>query len=303
MRQPRVLEHSGSGDDVGCRMANEQVTLWNAVVGDAWVEHSDHFDHTLQPFGDAVFERLELRTGDRVLDIGCGTGATSLRAGELVAPGRVVGIDVSAPMLAAARRRIAASAVTNVEFLERDVQESSLDAGEFDVALSRFGVMFFPDPVRAFAHINESLIQGGRLGFVCFQAPMRNPFIVVPVMVASSLLGLGGPPDPTAPGPFSFADPDAVTRMLHDAVFVDVSIEPGPTEADLGDPRDLPVLAARLIEQNPGVASAFAAATDEVRAITIDAVADALRPHVADGRLVMGAATWVVSARASHAAG
>ena len=161
------------------------------------------------------------------------------------------------------------------------------------------GVMFFPDPVRAFSRVNDALVEGGRLGFVCFQHPMLNPFIVVPVMAAAANLGLGGPPDPNAPGPFSLADPATVRRVLEGAGFSDIAIEPGPDRGDLGDPGDLPQLARRLVEQNPGVAPTFAAATPEVRDTTVRAVADALRPHVADGRLVMGAATWVVTARAA----
>ncbi len=279
-------------------MSSEKVDVWNAVVADAWVEHADHFDQTLRPFGEAVLERLALEPGDRILDIGCGTGETTLRAAALVAPARVVGVDVSAPMLAAARRRVAATGVTNAAFLEEDVQESTFAANEFDVAISRFGVMFFTDPVRAFTRIDESLIDGGRLGFVCFQAPQSNPFIVVPVMVAAAHLGLGAPPDPSAPGPFSFADPDKIRHVLGQAGFVDVTIAPGPSEADLGDPADLPALASRLVEQNPSIAPAYAAAPALTRAATISAVVEALAPHVDHGRLVMGAGTWVVTARA-----
>jgi ubiquinone/menaquinone biosynthesis C-methylase UbiE len=280
-------------------MEADQVTLWNEAVGDAWVEHADHFDETLQPFGDAAFDRLSLTPGDRVIDIGCGTGSTTLRIGEHVAPGRVVGVDVSAPMLAAARARIATAGCSNVEFLELDVQESSLGRSEFDAAFSRMGVMFFPEPVRAFTRINESLVEGGRLSFVCFQSPPQNPFIVVPIMVAAGRLGVG-PPDPTQPNPFSFADPATVTRILQQAGFVDVVIEPGPTQADLGDAHDLPQLAKRLVEQNPSVSPAFTAATPDVRAATVEAVVEALRPHVVDDHLTMAAASWVVTARGAH---
>jgi SAM-dependent methyltransferase len=283
-------------------MDSEQVTLWNDVVGDAWVEHADDYDVTLQPFGDAVLERLALATGDRVLDIGCGTGATTLAIGTRVAPGRVLGVDISATMLAAARRRVAAAGCANVEFVQRDVQESAGAAGEFDAAFSRMGVMFFPDPVLAFTRVNEALVDGGRLGFACFQSPMSNPFLVVPVMTASMHLGVGGPPDLDKPGPFSFADPAKVTRVLHEAGFVDVVIEPGPDQGDLGEVGDqqaLTSLARRLVEQNPGVAPTFAAASATTQDATVAAVAEALRPHLVDGRIVMGASTWVVTARAT----
>jgi SAM-dependent methyltransferase len=278
---------------------NSQVDAWNGESGRAWVEHVDHFDPMLAPFGDAVVERLELGAGDRVVDVGCGVGGTTLSIARLVAPAVAVGVDISVPMLDAARDRARTTGCENVEFRHHDVQDEPL-APTFDVAFSRFGVMFFPEPDRAFAHIRGALGagSGGRLGFICFQGPFDNPMILQPVMAAAAHVEMLPPPGPTDPSPFSLADPDRVRSLLEGAGFGDIIIEPGPSSADHGDAGDLEAAARRALEQNPGIAPGFAAASASSRQAAIAAAAEVMAQHVVDGRIVMGAATWVVTARA-----
>jgi SAM-dependent methyltransferase len=278
---------------------NLQVDAWNGESGRAWVEHVDHFDSMLAPFGDAVVDRLELRAGDRVVDIGCGVGGTTLSIARSVAPVVAVGVDISVPMLEAARGRARTTGCPNVEFRYHDVQDEPL-APSFDVAFSRFGVMFFPEPHRAFAHIRDALGPGpgGRLGFVCFQGPFDNPMILQPVMAAAAHVEMLSPPGPTDPSPFSLADPDRMRLLLEGAGFGDIVIESGPSSADLGDADDLEAMARRALEQNPGIAPGLAAASASSRAAAISAAAAVMAQHVVDGRVVMGAATWVVTARA-----
>jgi SAM-dependent methyltransferase len=278
---------------------NPQIAAWNGESGRAWVEHVDEFDSMLAPFGLAVIDRLELCTGDRVLDIGCGVGATVLSMAASVAPALVVGVDISEPMLAAARARAAAMGCSNVEFRLHDVQNEPLEASSFDVAFSRFGVMFFPEPEQAFAHVHHALVDGGRLGFVCFQGPFDNPMILQPVMAAAAHVEMLPPPGPTEPSPFSLADPDRVRSLLQAAGFGDIAIESGPTSADLGPADDLESTARRALEQNPGIAPGLAGAPPTTRQAAIDAAADVMSNHVVDGRIVMAAATWVVTARAA----
>jgi SAM-dependent methyltransferase len=279
-------------------MSNPQAKVWNSSVGDAWVTHAEHFDLTLAPFGEAVMARLDLRAGSRVLDVGCGTGATTLRLAAMVTPSNVVGVDLSVPMLAAARQRAAAAAVEDVEFVEHDVESAPLATGAFDVAFSRFGVMFFTDPVRAFTHIRQSLVPGGQLGFVCFQHPTANPFIVVPTSAAAPHLSLPAPAGPTEPSPFSLADRMRTTAVLAEAGFVDVSMEPGPTEAVLGHTDDLRTLALRVLEQNPAISGALGSASAIDRDAAVDATVRALEPYWRDGRVALGASTWIVTATA-----
>ena len=277
---------------------NPQVTVWNEDVGSAWVTYADHFDATLEHFGEAALAALNVHSGERVVDIGCGAGATTLRLAAAAAPAAVLGVDLSKPMLGLARQRATAAGLTNVTFAEHDVEAEPFGSGVVDAAYSRFGVMFFEQPVRAFTHVHESLVPSGRLGFVCFQSPFDNPFILVPTMAAAPILKMSPPTSPTAPSPFAFADPARITEILTSAGFGSVVIEPGPTSALLGAADDLPAMALRLLEQNPTMAALFAVATSEVQAEAVAATAAALAPHVADGMVTLGAATWVVTATA-----
>ena len=274
-----------------------QVLAWNGESGRAWVEHVDHFDHTLEPFGRAVLDRLGLCPRDRVIDIGCGVGRTTLAIAALVAPASVVGVDISTTMLDAARARASAIGCVNVEFRHHDVQDEPLEAASSDVAFSRFGVMFFPEPERAFSNVCRSLVSGGRFGFVCFQRPSDNPMILQPVMAAAAHVDMPSPPGPTEPSPFSLADPDRVRSLLQGAGFADVVIDPGPSSADLGSADDLEGVALRAIEQNPGIAPGFASASRADREAAVAAATEVMSHHIVDGRVVMGAATWVVIAR------
>lgn len=274
-----------------------QAALWNDAVGAAWVRHADWYDTTLAPFGRAVMTQLDIQSGERVLDLGCGTGSTTVDLATLAAPGEVVGVDVSAPMLDEARRRLDAEGVANARVVEADLQADELDAGAYDVAFSRFGVMFFEDPVRAFTNVARALVPGGYLGFVCFQGPPANPFIVVPVLAAAAHLELPPMPAPDAPGPFSLAEPDRIRQVLEAAGFVDVAIGEGPPEAILTGADDLDALAVRVLEQNPATGPALLAASPEVRESAIAAVAAALGEHRAADQVRLGAGTWIVTAR------
>lgn len=277
---------------------NTQSAAWNGVSGRAWVAHADHFDDMLEPFGGAVLEQLSLHPGDRVLDVGCGTGATTIAIARLVAPTTTVGVDISAPMLAAARRRCVDAGAANIEFRQVDMQDTEFEADSFDVAFSRFGVMFFPDPARAFGNIRRGLVAGGRLGFVCFQGPFDNPMILGPVLAAAEHVDLLPPPGPTEPGPFSLADPQRVRDLLDEAGFVEVTIGAGPNVGDLGSADDLIAVARRALEQNPGIAPGLAAANPTARRSAIEAAAEVMSTHVVEGRVVMAAACWLVLARA-----
>jgi SAM-dependent methyltransferase len=272
----------------------DQFELWNTVVGDAWVEHADHFDRALAPFGEAVFDRLGITAEDRVVDIGCGVGATTLRLGERAAS--VLGVDVSDTMLEGARAR--ARGVDNVRFLAHDVDAASFATAEFDVAFSRFGIMFFEDPVVAFGHIRSALVDGGRLGFVAFSSPFDNPFMLAPVMAAAAHVPMVLPSDATAPGPFSLADPARIEFVLAAAGFGEISVVAGPDRMVVGPADDLPALALRSLEQNPGIAPGLAAAEPDVRAAAITAAADVFAGHVVAGQVVMAAGTWIATATA-----
>jgi SAM-dependent methyltransferase len=214
--------------DVAARLAAnaDQAEFWNSAQGEKWVRHQADFDQRLGPLGDALLSQAAIRRGERVIDVGCGTGATTLELAEQVGPeGSVLAIDLSAPMLALARRRSAERGHHNVRFLRADAQSHRFEQTAHDLLISRFGVMFFSDPVAAFANLRSTLRPGGRLGFVCWAALERNPWFALPLAAGERWLGAAEPQPPRAPGPLAFSETGYVEDILAAAGFADVAIE------------------------------------------------------------------------------
>lgn len=203
----------------------DQVDYWNAQAGATWAKFQDRLDRQLEPLGREAIRALAPRPGERILDIGCGCGHSSLELAALVGPsGSVVGADISRPMLEVARTRPAPAGSGALSFLEADAQTADLSG--FDAVYSRFGVMFFNDPPAAFANIRKALKPGGRMAFVCWRPYEDNPWMRAPMEAAQPYLPPSPPRDPVAPGPFAFADPDRVSGILHGAGFIDVRLDP-----------------------------------------------------------------------------
>jgi SAM-dependent methyltransferase len=203
----------------------DQIDYWNAAAGETWARFQDRLDRQLEPLGQAALEALRPRPGERILDIGCGCGHSSLALTAQVGPsGSVVGLDISRPMLEVARSRPAPAGSGALEFREADAQTA--DLGLFDAVYSRFGVMFFNDPPAAFANIRRAIKPGGRLAFVCWRPYAENPWMRAPMEAAQAYLPPSAPSDPTAPGPFAFADPERVRGILGGAGFADVRLDP-----------------------------------------------------------------------------
>ena len=208
----------------------DQAEFWSAQ-GEKWVSHQAEFDQRLGPLGDELINRAAIHRGERVIDVGCGTGATTLELAELVGPeGSVLAIDLSEPMLALARRRSADRGQSNVRFLYADAQSHGLEAAAHDLLISRFGVMFFSDPVAAFANLRIALRPAGRLHFVCWAALEHNPWFALPLAVGERWLGPPEPQPPRAPGPLAFSETGYVAEILAAAGFADVAIETVATE-------------------------------------------------------------------------
>ena len=207
-----------------------QQHYWNEPGGNAWTLWQERMDLQLAPLGRAVIEAVAPRDGERVLDIGCGCGDLTLQVAGLVGPsGKATGVDISAPMLARARERATQSGLSaQTHFLEADAQVVNVGdvGGLFDVAVSRFGVMFFADPIAAFANIASLVRVGGRLGFVCWQAPDLNPWMSTLAREVAALFPGQPPPDPHAPGPFAFADPVRTRDIVRAGGWVNVSVTP-----------------------------------------------------------------------------
>lgn len=268
-----------------------QVAYWNDTAGSTWADLQPALDRQLEPLGRRVIEALALRPGERVLDLGCGAGATTAQLAATVAPGgEVIGIDISRPLLDVARRR----GVPQAAFVEGDAQTYPFEAGAYDAAFSRFGVMFFADPAAAFANIRRALRPGGRLAFVCWRAPAENPIMVLPMMAAAPHVGAPPPPaDPTAPGPFAFADGERVRRILADAGFEAIAVTPHEEKIGSGDLETAVGLALRV-----GPLGALLRENPEKRDLAIDAVRTALAAHQGPDGVKLDSATWIVTARA-----
>ena len=196
-------------------MANEkQKTYWNEIAGPKWVGLGGAMETRLEPVSDAVIEAAALRPGERVLDIGCGAGFTSLEAARAVGPrGHVLGVDISASMLEAARALAGKAGAETLAFTQADAQ-TEIFTPPANVLISRFGVMFFEDPVAAFANLRRSAAPGARMVFAAWARLDENPHWAKPLALVEALVGPGTPRPPRGPGPMAFAEPDYVLSLL-----------------------------------------------------------------------------------------
>ena len=271
----------------------DMIKGWNEAQGRTWALLHERLDRQIAPIGLAAMAKAGFRAGEAVLDVGCGCGETTLEIAGRVAPGQVVGADVSALLLEEARKAGAGRA--NVEFIEADAQTHRFAPGRFDVLFSRFGVMFFDDPARAFANLRGALKPGGRLAFCCWRQPDENEWMSLPYRAAAPLLPPLPPSEPGAPGPFAFADRARVAAILGEAGFVEVSIEPLDLNIGADSREDSVTMSLRI---GPlGSALRQLQASDELKRACEAALRAALEPHVKDGVVRLPAATWIVSAR------
>ena len=216
-----------------------QAHHWNFEAGPGWVAKQEQHDRMLEPLGDRALAAARPSAGERAIDIGCGCGATTIALAQRVGTdGRVLGVDISEPMLERARERCDALGLTNVELLRADAQRALVPRGN-DLAFSRFGIMFFDDPVAALGNIGRGLRKDGRLAFVCWQERGRNPWMGIPVAAALQHVPPPPPQPPDAPGPWAFADRDRLAGILDAAGFADVAIESVEHDLLVGGAADL----------------------------------------------------------------
>jgi len=273
-----------------------QIEFWNGETGHNWVTHDALMEAMLQPLGETVIDILAPQPGEHVLDIGCGCGHTSLSLAQRVGTeGSVTGIDISAPMLAVASHL--AGERTSIQFVEADAQTHTFEPEHYDVVFSRFGVMFFEDPVAAFANIRSALSTSGRLAFCCWQPRAVNPFMTVPAMAALELLPAPPEMPPRTPGPFAFEEADYVTNVLTSAGFGNVAVTPLRQPLTFGRGLSLTDIVERLVQIGP-IAQMVREAPEDLQQPVRDKVVDAVKPfYNEDKGMTLDGQFWQVAAR------
>lgn len=272
----------------------DQIAYWNGPSGQRWAEQQETLDESLKPMAEAALRAASPVSGEVVLDIGCGTGATTLMLADAVGPsGSATGVDISQPMLAVAQGR--AEGRANVRFVEADASVYPFEADSADLVFSRFGVMFFEEPGVAFTNLHRALKPGGRIAFVCWRPLKENPFALVPMAAALKHLPPQPPGDPDAPGPFGLGNRDRTALILAEAGFAQIGIEPFDGTMKMAHKAETAAkeavymgMASRLLKD------ADQATKDKVVAELTDTYARYLTP---DG-VIFPAHTWIVTARA-----
>jgi len=272
----------------------DQRTRWNGIDGEYWTRQQDRLDRTLAPVTGPLLEFAAPKLGSTVMDVGCGCGATTIELARSVGPsGRVVGLDVSQPMLALATERLRECG--NASFLLGDAADLPVQDLGAELIVSRFGVMFFGDPVAAFANLRTGLVPGGRVRFACWRPVYENLWLQIPLHAVYEHAPRLPKPEPEEPGPFAFADPVRVTRVLTAAGFSVPSFTPLDIELDLAAGGTIEDAVRQATEMGPA-RRALVDQPEVVRAAAIESVRRALMPYSSATGVKLRGAVWLVGA-------
>lgn len=273
----------------------DQIAYWNGPSGQRWADRHAAQETLLGPIADVLIDRAKPKPGERVLDVGCGSGATTVAFAKAVAPdGFALGLDVSDPMLSQARAF--APKGLPLDFVLADATVHPFEPASFDLLASRFGVMFFADPIASFTNLRRALKPTGRLAFACWREPKENPWMMAPLMAVYKHVPKMPPVGPDEPGPFAFASEERVMRILKGAGFVDVAMEPHnlPMDIAIGGGLDAAVdgslqigPASRALQGHPP--ETYAAAKASIR--------ETLAPFLRGQSVALQGAIWIVTAR------
>ncbi|MET9760584.1 methyltransferase domain-containing protein [Streptomyces sp. NPDC006372] len=279
--------------DAERRTDEKQAARWNGRAGHAWVDLQAVLDEMFRPFEELLVEAMATERAGRVLDVGCGTGGITRAVARRVGP--CVGVDISGPMIEAARAWAEREGVP-ASFVRADAQDHPFEPATFDAVISRFGVMFFDDPVRAFTNLRRAVRERAALRFVVWRDPGENPFMTTAERAAAPFLPDLPARRPDQPGQFAFADPDRIRRVLAESGWDGIVIRPVDVVCTLPE-RELVRYFTRL-----GPLGMFLPEVDEqTREQVVETVRPAFDPFVHGSEVRFTAACWVVSARASAA--
>ena len=276
-------------------IAMAQRTFWNSEATRRWVTEQARIDRLMADLTEAALAAAAPKQGERVLDVGCGTGTTVLRLAEAVGPsGRVLGVDISEQQLALARQRVAAAGANQAQLVLDDAATHHFAPETFDLGFSRFGVMFFADPVAAFRNIRGAMKRSGRLLLAVFRSGAENPWATASVAAISHLVPPSAPLGPEEPGQFSWSDPARVKRILDGAGFRNVVLTPldlsfvmGRNAAEAAEFATFIGQGARLLHGQP----------DETRQAARVAFEGFFKAHEGPNGVTLPGALWLVSAR------
>ncbi len=272
----------------------DQAAYWNGPGGRHWTDRQELQDVVLAPVSEVLFGRAEVAAGERALDVGCGCGATTVELARRVGPaGHVLGLDLSAPMLARARERTPPGVPAT--FAAADATVYPFEPGRADLLFSRFGVMFFAEPVRSFANMRNGLRSGGRLAFACWRQPRENPWLMIPLQAAYQYAPRLPELGPEDPGPFSFASEERVHRVLSEAGFAAITLHPADLFLDVAVGRGLDAAVEGALEIGPA-SRALEDQPAEVRSAAANAIRAALAPFQQGASVPLAGAIWVVTA-------
>ena len=273
------------------QVEEDQAALWNGAAGVTWVEAQEPLDRMFAPFEQLLAETVVARGAGSVLDVGCGTGATTLAIARALNGGNAVGIDISEPMLALARARAERERLPAV-FVRADAEVHPFEPASFDTIVSRFGVMFFADPVRAFANLRSAVRRGGDLALIAWRGPEENPFMTAAERAAAPFLPDVPPRRADAPGQFAFADARRVRGIVERSGWERVDVQPLDVACTLAK-SDLVGYVTRI---GP-IGRALRMADAESRARIVEAVLPAFEPYVHGDEVRFVAACWMIGAR------
>jgi SAM-dependent methyltransferase len=275
----------------------DQIAYWNGANGQRWTDRQAEQDILLAPVSKALIDRAAPKAGDRIIDVGCGCGSTSLAFAERVAPnGFVLGVDISGPMLARARQ-LAPKALP-VDFVQADATVYPFDPQNFDLLVSRFGVMFFAEPAVSFANLRNALRSSGRLAFACWREPRENPWMMAPLQAVYQHVPKMPPPGPDDPGPFAFASEERVHRILGEAGFKGVGMEAVSLSFDIANGRGLDAAVQAALQIGPS-SRALDGHPPEIRAAAAGSVRELLAPFARGNTVPLAGSIWIVTARAN----